>query len=276
MWILQISDIHFSPERKLTLNHNQFIQILEDTLCTYIPKNETILIAICGDIIFKGQKEGYDLAERFFMSLRDNLSYNILYCPCPGNHDIVQNDDQFEFFNRFAWNITKKGDLAFTSEKSVVSVTYEEYHIVIVNSAHHRDYTYGFVNIDNFHLELSKYRDMSKIVILHHHPIPVMKSDSSALRNAYEFLTLASEHNTSVIFHGHRHMSHSLTIGPGDTALIGVGSPFFLDSLNINNQINILNIDNNRIEKSMTCRYIADLKKQGRCGTFDIKPIQIK
>lgn len=276
MWILQISDIHFSPKRKPTLNYNRFVKLLDDILCKTIPKSEPILVAVCGDITFKGQKSGYDLAERFFLSLKDKLSFNTLCFPCPGNHDIIKNEEQFESFNRFSWNITKNGDLAFTSEKSVVSVDYKYYHIVVLNSAYHRDHTYGLVNLDDFNLELSKYPGKPKIVILHHHPIPVEKSDYSTLRNAYEFLTIASENNALVIFHGHRHMAHSLTIGPGNTALIGVGSPFFLDSLNINNQLNILHIDNNKIKKALSFRYIADLKKDGRVGSFDVKKIQIK
>jgi 3',5'-cyclic AMP phosphodiesterase CpdA len=277
MWLIQLSDLHFTPFIRLSMPYEKLIKIMREVLLNFIPEKSSIVVCVCGDIVYKGDKRGYDLAERFFYELQHSFNFDFIFCFCPGNHDIIKNEDNFSSFNRFVFSVSNQNyTTMFSSEKSVISICVRDYQVVLVNSAYHRDIAYGLVNIEELHNELISSKSTNKIVVIHHHPIPVAKNDLSVIRNSYEFLTLCSEYNVLAILHGHRHMSNSLLMGSNNTAIIGVGSPFFLDTKNINNQFNIIQCDKGLIIQAISFRYIADKLQNGRLGSLQDIEIPFK
>ncbi|WP_028315860.1 SUMF1/EgtB/PvdO family nonheme iron enzyme [Desulfatibacillum aliphaticivorans] len=88
--ILHISDLHIENSEAKTFDRSLVLdplitRVKEDAEKGLIPD----IIAVTGDIAFKGIKEEYDLAKEFFQDLVDavNLPPECLYI-VPGNHDV--------------------------------------------------------------------------------------------------------------------------------------------------------------------------------------------
>ncbi len=275
MVIIQLSDVHFSKNTTPTLGFQTFAERLNDTLVNHIEKGDQINIVICGDIVFKADTDGYKLAIRFFNFLSKYLDYTISYYACPGNHDIIGVGNDFQLFNAFVWQLTKTSDISFCTNRTSVSVNYKnKYHIILANSSYHKDHKYGLVNINDIRQELKKYSHLCKIIVLHHHLIPVHKNDISTIRNSYELLVTAASQRVIAIIHGHRHTSHCMSICKNNIPIIGVGSPFFLDSPNINNQVNILKFSSDGLNTAISLKYFADHEENGKVGCFIENPIR--
>lgn len=273
MWIIQIADLHLSPLRIGTMNFSTFNESINAEIQTSIPEGETILILLCGDITFQGQKEGYITAEQFFDSLKEKLrAYKLAFFLCPGNHDLDLSTGNGNFlnFDRFSLELSPGKNITFSSiDNNVVLSKFNQVNVVMVNSAHHKKKEYGLANISQLREKLAECTEETIIILLHHHLIPVQEKDESTLRNAYELMLLAIEYNVTAILHGHRHMSHNLKLGTNNIAILGVGSPFFLDTRNINNQINLINIDDDKNLNAFSLRYIRDKTNKGIFGSFD-------
>lgn len=268
MWLIQFSDLHFSPTRKLTVPDEKVLSLLRNILMKYIPLNSKVLVCLCGDITYRGNKEGYNLAELFFSELQHIKEYRFVIYGCPGNHDIIDGDESFAYFNRFILSVSNHGCKTFSRSRTSISICLDNHHLIMVNSAFHMDIGYGFVNLSHLKEELQLFKDKVKIVAIHHHPIPVAKADISTIRNSYEFLSLSSQNNVKMILHGHRHMFHSLKVGT-DMIIFGAGSPFFLDTLNVNNQFNLIKLDEKEAVTAISFKFIADKSDEGILGNFE-------
>ena len=273
MWILQFADLHFSPTRRLTMQKDELLRLINKALLKYVDTSSKIIVCICGDIIFKGNTSGYDLAKIFVEELKEKLSFDLLFYACPGNHDIVDGDDDFNKFNQFSYKISGPKGPLYSRTNTLYSVIVDDFKLIMANSSYHRDIEYGLIKIEEMEKKLNESSEYNVIIVVHHHSIPVEKSDKSTLRNAYEFLKLASEHDSLAILHGHRHMAHCLAIGKKNTALIGVGSPFYLDRPNVNNQFNLLNFNSTGVNSGVSFRFMPDKDDSGRLGDLAESPI---
>ena len=88
--LLHLSDIHIkSSGDNPVLFHAQHIAAATASIAA---DAEQCFVAVTGDIAFSGAEDEYRLADRFFTSLRDELSDRLPECEChlvvvPGNHD---------------------------------------------------------------------------------------------------------------------------------------------------------------------------------------------
>ncbi len=237
MRIIHFSDFHFG-------NSNSVFNIYElaSAIIELLSKNpqETILV-ISGDVTLRGNKSGYNEAEIFFNKIISAISIhrkNIILCP--GNHDII--DGKFVEFDRFSYALT--GDDKFTFESSD-SVSYVAGNILfkVFNSSYHLDHTYGLINHRSLVNEVIDESGVStKIAITHHHLLGMFKKDTSAIRNAYDFISYLDKNNFDYLLHGHQHAEQAYYVGQKPIQAISARSGNF-EQNGYFNSINIYNFD---------------------------------
>jgi len=279
MWILQISDIHLSAAEKAGVDQRRMLAMVGDAVDEAVGERDQLVVCICGDITSKGDPAGYDLASTFFREMREALGHELIFCPCPGNHDIVADGRQcFRYFNRFSWRLTGDSSVLFAPLRSVGrrSIADGSVEMVLVNSAHHGDHAYGLVDLDAMEAVLEGLSPASNVIVVtHHHCIPGEVGDMSTIANARAFVELALAHGAAAILHGHVHMGTVLSIGRRNCVLIGVGSLFSRPAPNFNNQFNLVQFEDGLVVRALACRFIGDLPRGGRAGAFYLKELEI-
>lgn len=278
MWILQISDIHLSAAGIVAVDRGRLLAMMRDAVSEAMGNPGQLSVCICGDITSEGSPSGYGLASTFFREMRETFDRELIFWPCPGNHDIVADGaQQFRHFNRFSWRLTRDRPVLFSALKCVAcwSTDDESTDVLLVNSAYHGNHSYGLVDLDQMEAALRGSGSRYRVIVTHHHCVPMEVEDRSAIANAYGFLELALEHNVSAILHGHAHMGTILSIGKGHCSVIGVGSLFFQLAPNFNNQFNLVQYENGVVVRGYAYRFVADLPKRGRVGGLDVKELEI-
>lgn len=275
MWILQLSDIHLAAGESYKINHSYFLKLMNEKIKESVTPNDTIIVIICGDITYKGNPTGYDLANVFFQKMKEIFDYNIVFFPCPGNHDITSDEvNYFNKFNKFVWDLTSDGVIKFSKQNTAVCKSFKDIDMILVNSAYHGEHTYGLIKLDDLEVVLKSSKSPNKIIITHHNSIQVNINDRSTIANAYGFLQLAIAHEVKAILHGHGHLENILLMGENKCRLIGVGSLFFPPEYNLNNQFNLIKYENGSIKKACTYKYVADLHEHGRVGNFQMERLK--
>jgi len=99
MKIIQISDLHIDASFNTDL-HTDMI----DEMCKTInntPLDDEVLFVTCGDIVNKGDKNGFHIARAFFQRIQAKLNRSkIDYLFVPGNHDLCSGS--FDSFDEFS------------------------------------------------------------------------------------------------------------------------------------------------------------------------------
>jgi 3',5'-cyclic AMP phosphodiesterase CpdA len=278
MWILQLSDLHFGQVNP-TLNSGDLFRSLVQAVREEINRDAgPLVVAICGDIVDRGNGAYYDMAARGIEAdLLGPLGSPHVVC-CPGNHDMVAGEDGlFRAFNQFAFRVTNKAGISFTPDASVAAVLLHGFEFVLVNSMYrgHRDRHHGEVNIDHLNEATRQAAHARRILILHHSLIPNTRSDPSTLVNSYAVLQLAVARDVSAILHGHLHSQNVLTVGSSRTAVLGVGSLLYRPWPNYNNGFNLLKLNDTGVVAAFGYRFIADLSAGGSVGTYQKSILQI-
>lgn len=276
MWILQISDLHIDNFAQGDINPDEIRKLACAEACNIVPNTESLALVFCGDAIYKGHSQNYPSVQLFLQNMTSAFSKKVEICLCPGNHDICSDEScHFEGFNRLAWNLIQDEECLFAFDKTVVTRTILDADFVLVNSAYHRDYTYGQVNINHLEYSLDMSKSPTKIIVVHHGLIPIDPSDKSTIANACDVLMLAVSHNVTAILQGHCHRQVMINVGKNLCSLVGVGSFLFPTGHNLNNQFNLVRFDNNKIAEAFGLRFIADLWKSGRSKGFEIKKMEV-
>jgi 3',5'-cyclic AMP phosphodiesterase CpdA len=256
--LLHVSDIHPTTSDNLTQLAHEISSAVRTGNCS-----PTHIVA-SGDLGLKGnnQKE----SARFLLTLAADLGLSSTQIVCvPGNHDVEKNNSRapFEGYSRAVYTVT--GDSTRTVVHPASVHRHERVEFVLINSAYHLDTTFGKVDCDALRRVI---RDLSadtvKIVVVHHHLIPVAENDRSTVVNAHEFLTLVSSIGCEVVLHGHQHTSLSLTLR-GGTKLVGVGTVNFAPARNINNQFNVVEVG----RRVLRFRYHSDSSTSQGFGNWD-------
>jgi 3',5'-cyclic AMP phosphodiesterase CpdA len=277
MWILQLSDLHFGQANP-TLKGGELFRSLVQHVREEVNRDGPLVVAICGDVVDRGNAAYYDTAARAIEAdLLGPLGSPDVVC-CPGNHDVVAGEEGlFRAFNQFAFRITNKARISFTPEASVASVLVNGFEFVLVNSMYrgHRERHCGEINIDHLNEATRHPTGARRILILHHSLIPNTRSDTSTLVNSYPVLQLAVARNVNAILHGHLHSQNVLTVGSSRTAVLGVGSLLYRPWPNYNNGFNLLKLDDTGLVTACGYRYIADLTAGGTVGTYQKSVLQI-
>lgn len=245
--IIHISDTHFGDP-----NPTYDIEKIKNLLIKEINKIEgERVLAISGDITFKGSQEGYDLASDFFKEIiaKCNIKRSNIIA-CPGNHDIIRDRPHFSNFDNFIYSLRRDNEISFNSHSSKI-LPIGNTAFVLINSAHHFEHTYGLIPQDALEL-LEKNKENlvnfeTRIIITHHHLLGLQEKDTSTTRNSYTFLHLLDQLNFNYILHGHQHSKFDLPIGNSMMRISSARSLSYHDR-GFNNGMNIINTENGDIK----------------------------
>lgn len=271
IWILQLSDLHFGQANPPLPSAHALPPLVAAVREELTRAPAPLVVAICGDVVDKGNQGYYDSAARALETdLLEPLGSPAIVC-CPGNHDVVIGENGlFTGFNGFAFRITNKADIAFAPNASVANVTLHEVEFILVNSMYrgHEDRHHGEVNIDDLDRATRASARTPRVLVVHHSLIPNHRSETSTLVNSYPLLQLAVAREVVAILHGHLHSQNVLTVGSAGTAVLGVGSLLYRPWPNYNNGFNMLRFDGPKLTAAIAFRYVADLAAGGIVGTF--------
>lgn len=229
--ILHLSDLHFgNPDAHLRRNE---VRRILDSLLSKVDAPKSFLI-ISGDIIFKGNREGYGEAlEAINTAIEHHKLDRSRILLCPGNHDIVKKmlgQQCFTSFDEWSSGIRadKKCTFAGTSARLIEN---ELGYFLLINTAYHLDCHMGLVDVAAVETLLNSLPPFDtdtpqrlRVAITHHHIIPVLPDDTSTTRNAYQLVQLLEKHGFSALLHGHQHAMLKINIGSHKMLLSGVGS----------------------------------------------------
>jgi predicted MPP superfamily phosphohydrolase len=233
MRILHLSDIH----AKL----GQPLEILARGVAASLRAKALVpdFVVASGDFGYQGSGTEAGAAVVSLIAKESNVSSERIVC-CPGNHEI---DGSPEFHNYRSAIATLLCDANRAVPDPCLRYSYGGVDFLVMNSAYHRDWSYGEVDVDAIANCLSKHplKETERIAVVHHHCIPYSSKDPSQIRNAYPLLRLLDCHEFNALLHGHRHIAMSLKVGKG-TRVIGVGSLNFPPQPNISNQFNFIDI----------------------------------
>jgi 3',5'-cyclic AMP phosphodiesterase CpdA len=258
--ILHLSDIHPQPGDDL----RQLAQGIADAVKLF----KIDFLVVSGDLGYQGQN--HRLSVHWLRELGEKLGVQIERIICiPGNHDIdkrhLDNFDQaFRDYSRALLELFGKTGREAVSPASIY--VYEDHEFLLINSVYHLDITHGMVDCA-FIRKLIRDKEVvqgTKIAIVHHNPIPVIKGDRSTVVNAYEFLRIVSDAGYDVLLHGHQHIEMSLRVGE-KTRLAGVGSVNFEPDRNINNQFNVVEVG----KRIVRFRFHADSMSKLQMGNWN-------
>lgn len=269
MWLIQIADIHNSNRQtfeKIKKIANEMVTCINDN----VRSDDLVVFTICGDILNKGQEIGFGDTLYFINIIKKNItSKHIEFVICPGNHDIVNSNGikSFKKLDEFIFNLSLDTNVIF--EKNSINIkTINNIDFIIINSSFHLDHTYGKIDLEKLNDILNKSKCNEKIVILHHHMIPVKEGETSTIVNSYEFLRTLEGQNILAILHGHQHMKMEMVVGSGLTKIIGVGSILTDIETNYNNQFNLIEIEKNNLKSIIEFKYNMDEMGNGTLGRF--------
>lgn len=269
MWILQIADLHNSNKNTFE-KMNKIIEEMSICINANVSSTEQLIFAICGDVLNKGDTSGFEDTLEFLQKMLDKIdNKNVEFVICPGNHDIVTNacGKSFKELDKFIFKLTLDSKIKF-EDNSVNLKTINNIDFIIINSSYHLDTKYGKIDLVKLKKILDESKNEKKVIIIHHHLIPIKESENSTIVNSYEFFRLLEGKNILAILHGHQHMKIEIVVGTGLTRIIGVGSLLAEIDYNYNNQFNLININESNIENIIEHKYNMDEMGNGTLGKF--------
>ncbi len=267
MYLLQIADLHVGSSVQTKPDEDKFILLSAEFLKREIPKGETVLICICGDIIDSKGISGeardeakcrYDKALKLIDKFKEKLEdeYRIIVKCCPGNHDATHMDELYDFVKKVDMDYISKAELQSCYSPKIENL---ETKIIFVNSCEGNQHEKGCIDYGLLEQELKECgKDEKKIIVLHHTVMSMFDDDSSSIRNAAALINLIDKYNVIGVLHGHIHGREILSIGKKHCKVIGTGALFSRENTNINSQFNIIEIKKNIFLKILNCRYHVD------------------
>ena len=250
MNIIHISDIHFGNTAS-TFVRSDIKMALINFLKTI---NDNPVIVISGDVTYKGSKNGFDEAKKFFNYVINfgNLNRSRILA-CPGNHDLITEEKPFTSFNEFIYSLRRDNILDFR-EKNFSSLKIDDVFFLVVNSSYHLNHKYGLVDesVNNYiHCKKEEIdKCVYKVAITHHHLLNQFKDDVSATRNAYPLLYSLDLAGFNLILHGHQHVLQTMPIG-NNCMRIESSRSFNYNQKGYNNGVNQYFISDNKLDKKV-------------------------
>lgn len=269
MWLIQIADIHNSNNYTLE-KINKISDEMVTSINNYIKADDLVVFTICGDILNKGREVGFRETLHFLDLIKEKInSKNIEFVICPGNHDIVDKNGEksFKDIDKFIFKVSLDSTIKFEGQ-SINIKTIKDIDFIIINSSFHLDHTYGKIDLSELDKILKQSKCNEKIVILHHHLIPIREGETSTIVNSYEFFKTLEDKNILAILHGHQHMKMDMVVGNNLTRIIGVGSILADIETNYNNQFNLIQIEESKITNIIEFKYNMDEMGNGTLGKF--------
>ena len=270
MYIIQIADLHIGSVEKCSENENSILSKGIEQIKQRIPKNQKLLICVCGDIIdsknlSKGKKVAakarYDEAAKLFRLIRDGLKkegYDVKFQFCLGNHDVTHVSEFIDFAIEFDSDVTKE------RIEDGYCMELDGIHYVFLNSCNGGQYEYGCLDYGKADQIFEKMPvDKPKIIILHHTVMSMYEKDKSSIRDSAHLLNLIEKNNVFGVLHGHIHGGERFIIGKKKCRMIGTGALFSRNYQNVNSQFNIIEVEPFVFRDISTYIYMADDRISG-------------
>lgn len=273
MYIVQIADLHIGSKNKPSTSEENIIKASIYKIQTLVPKNEIILLCICGDIIDSQGLTPDDsatiidrlnLAASYLKMYRSELEgdYTVKIHMCVGNHDITHLDELEESTSFLGENFTKdalRGGYVHFEET-------ENTYFIFLNSCYRDQYSVGQIDYDSLEAMLETIPlNANKILVMHHTIMSMDDQDKSSIMNAAKLLGIIEKKNICGVLHGHIHGRDILTIGKNECKIIGTGALFSRDNADVNSQFNIIHYQKGFFSEIQNCRYIADAVGSDDC-----------
>lgn len=254
MEIIHLTDPHFGDPRP-AFDIQTLTKALNELAPTF--SNANTYLVLSGDVSYQGSKDGYTAARKFIEETwishggaRDR------FLACPGNHDLC--DGKFSSFDAFTYAIRRDHEIRYESEPSHV-VEFDDIVFLCINSAHHRNYQYGYIDEKVIERQLSELGTTSKrkVAVVHHHLLGVFRDDTSAIRNALQLTALLDKHKFELLIHGHQHAQAKVVLGEGKIKVYsgrslnfvtqglvnGISTYFYEDQVGWERKISVLSND---------------------------------
>ncbi|WP_413501041.1 metallophosphoesterase family protein [Psychrobacter maritimus] len=251
MRILHFTDFHFGNSDPV-FNKNQ----LASALISWLKNDpDDTVIVISGDVTLQGNKSGYSEAVEFFQKILvecDISRNNVILCP--GNHDIIE--QSFDMFDDFSYALRRDNKFLFSKHNSVLHVV-DDILFEVFNSSFHLNHKYGFIDNKCFTKDAEFETEYSHVVkrfaITHHHLLGMFENDTSAIRNAYEFVSYLDKYQFDYLLHGHQHAVQYYFIGEKPIQAISIRSGNYNQEgfLNAINSYKIEKIDSKLVSKAL-------------------------
>ncbi len=240
--LLWVSDLHFSKEHhafkvepgndnKLSIRLKKELDALKDNIS---------FVIVSGDFTFAAKEEEFRFAEQFISDL--NSMYQLdekSYAVCPGNHDICLNKNGFkadekvsvaseeakESYVRFCRRIfgVEPTDSLY-SIKRFLTQDMVPVEVISVNTCvlQQGEHFMGMGMIGNDQLAsienellLTKDKQVVRILVMHHHLLPVMYSEQPKVSQMYSMMLdseavsqFAVKNGIGLVLHGHTHKEY--------------------------------------------------------------------
>lgn len=188
MLILQLSDFHFNAHEN-SKDEQRYKQIVDALLyevkAQATPKKkESLLVAVCGDIVDqklvenRGKNEGYRLAEAMLERIHKELSscFQVVIEFVPGNHDRIGDSFQswFQFVEKFSSNWEKENE-------TCICTSLDGTDFIWINSAI-RGIERGYIDYNVLEQSLKNLGQTGrKVFVLHHTVMSMDDQDSSSI-----------------------------------------------------------------------------------------------
>ena len=266
MYIIQIADLHVGSENGTSTSEEDIIKKSIRKIQDLVPKNEKILLCVCGDLIdSKGLAAGdkataterLNAAIGFLKMYYSELErdYAVYIQMCAGNHDITHLDELEDSASSLGENFTKmklRNGYFFKEET-------ENTYFLFLNSCHKDQYSVGRIDYTALNFMLKDIPpEADKVLVMHHTIMSMDDQDNSSILNAAKLLGIIEENNICGVLHGHIHGRNILTIGKNECKIIGTGALFSRNNPDVNSQFNIIHYQNGIFSEIHNCRYNAD------------------
>lgn len=271
MLILQLSDFHFNAHEN-SKDEQRYKQIVDALLyevkAQATPKKkESLLVAVCGDIVDqklvenRGKNEGYRLAEAMLERIHKELSscFQVVIEFVPGNHDRIGDSFQswFQFVEKFSSNWEKENE-------TCICTSLDGTDFIWINSAI-RGIERGYIDYNVLEQSLKNLGQTGrKVFVLHHTVMSMDDQDSSSIINAAQFISFLNQFGASLVLHGHTHGMDALSIGLNDCVILGVGALFTRDNNDVNSQFNLIRLNNGVPTRIINYTYHNDKAPDGQ------------
>lgn len=274
MYIIQMADLHIGSDEATNPAEKEFLEESVELIKETIPRDEKILVCICGDIIDskkplpeeieKRYNDAAELIKKFVNDLEDK--YQIFVKCCLGNHDATHMEEFAKFVNKVDKDCPSQSKL-----RTCYNISEEGENIIFVNSCKGEQHEKGSIDYEELEQELICVgADKKKIIVFHHTVMSMFEDDSSSIRNAAKLVNLIDKYNIVAILHGHIHGREILKLGENQCKVIGTGALLSRGNANVNSQFNIIEVKNNIFLEILNCRYCAD----GGNNPWDIEKLE--
>lgn len=268
MYIIQMADLHIGSSIETEPDAKNFLSQSVELIKKEIPKNENVLISLCGDIIDSKDLDGdskeeaarrYDKAQDLICEFMNALSceYQITVKACPGNHDATHMEEMYEFVKKI--DVLQCPTIDKLKKCYTTQLDGDETKFIFVSSCKGEQHKIGAIDYDALEQELKTIGlDEKKIIVLHHTIMSMFEDDSSPIRNAAQLIKLIDKYNVIGVLHGHIHGREIFSLGKNGCKIVGTGALLSRNNANVNSQFNIIEMKKNSFRKILNCRYHSD------------------